>query len=466
MHPLKSGIIYLASLSTATAKQYFSISLQECLATNQHFDNSTTLCDVAKDVFPIKCTILFLYSLITFVGLVGNFLVVWVVARTKSIQTITNIFIANLAVSDILMCTVATPFTPLSLYMKTWTLPEIVCKLLPITMGVSVYVSTLTSTAIALDRFFVIVHPFLPRMRVWLCFVIIVTIWIISILISMPLAVYHQKRQDKEKQIWACQENWPKESSREVFTIVSFILQFVVPCSIITVCYFRISLILRMRLRSKIGSGTKSRSQDVNEIRRKRRTNSILIAMVVIFVICWIPLNMLLISTDVLSESHAKIINNSSYFSLIFLVCHLIAMSSAVYNPFLYAWMNENFKKEVRRMLPGICRGSSNENHRTTFQTFAGEYSALPTNERQLFANNALIPLKVVNAELKREEDEAAKAIPEHPERPLNVESNCVKSKNDAPLEELNLPQPNDGLQREEYSMSNIPSHCFHPAKL
>lgn len=344
---------------------------------------SSMTCDIAKDVFAVKFLILFMYSLIAFVGLAGNLLVVWVVSRTKSIQTITNLFIANLAVSDILMCLVATPFTPVSLYMQSWTLPEAVCKLLPITMGVSVYVSTLTSMAIALDRFFVIVHPFLPRMRIWLCFVIIGTIWVIAVLISMPLAVYHQKHHDSRRNIWACQENWPKESSREVFTIVSFVLQFVVPCSIISVCYFRISLILRMRLRTKIGTGTKSRFQDVNEIRRKKRTNTILIAMVVIFVICWIPLNALLIAMDVLSEGQTKVVNNSKYFTLMFLVCHLIAMSSAVYNPFLYAWMNENFKKEVRRILPCFFWNvSSTQNRMTQQHTLTVEPSVLTVNER------------------------------------------------------------------------------------
>ncbi|KAF5401178.1 Neuropeptide Y receptor invertebrate [Paragonimus heterotremus] len=376
------------------SNQFPSLEVEKCRAKSLLYSNNSSTCDIAKDVFAVKFIILLLYSLIAFIGLAGNGLVIWVVARTKSIQTITNIFIANLAVSDILMCLVATPFTPVSLYMRSWTLPEVVCKLLPITMGVSVYVSTLTSMAIALDRFFVIVHPFLPRMRIWLCFIIIVTIWVIAILISMPLAVYHQKHQDKEKNIWACRENWPKESSREVFTVVSFVLQFVVPCSIISICYFRISLILRMRLRTKIGKATKRRLQDENEIRRKKRTNTILIAMVVIFVICWIPLNMLFIAMDVLSEGQTKVFNESKYVSLIFLVCHLLAMSSAVYNPFLYAWMNKNFKKEVRRILPCLCRASSRSHMTTALRThtqptLGAEYSTLPTNDRLMPTQSA-----------------------------------------------------------------------------
>ncbi|CAH8491456.1 unnamed protein product [Heterobilharzia americana] len=308
--------------------------------------------DVAKEILPIKLLIIALYSCITLIGVTGNLLVVWIVLRVKPLQTITNLFIANLAISDILMSIVATPFTPLSLYMNNWTLPEIVCKLLPTTMGVSVYVSTLTSMAIALDRYFVIVHPFLPRMKIWLCFIIIFIVWIIAILISMPLAVYQQKHYDPITNISNCRENWPKESSREVFTIVSFILQFIIPCSIITICYFRISLLLQSRLHTQIGSGIKTHLKEEREIKRKRRTNTMLIAMVIIFVICWIPLNILWMIMDIHSDKNINDIQNSQNFTLIFFICHLLAMSSAVYNPFLYAWMNNNFRKEFHHIIP------------------------------------------------------------------------------------------------------------------
>lgn len=60
------------------------------------------------------------------------------------------------------------------------------------TMGVSVHVSTLTSTAIAVDRYFVIVHPFRPRMKSAVCLMLIVAIWLISISISLPLAIYQK----------------------------------------------------------------------------------------------------------------------------------------------------------------------------------------------------------------------------------------------------------------------------------
>ena len=63
----------------------------------------------------IKAFFYCIYILIFVVGILGNALVCYVVIRNKNMQTVTNLFITNLALSDILLCTFAVPFTPLYL---------------------------------------------------------------------------------------------------------------------------------------------------------------------------------------------------------------------------------------------------------------------------------------------------------------------------------------------------------------
>jgi len=72
-------------------------------------------------------------------------------------------------------------------------------------------------------------------------------------------------------------------------------------------------------------------ARDQAEIQRKRRTNRMLIAMVSIFVCCWLPLNVIILT----SEYFNRLIE-SPYFLLAFFGAHVVAMSSTVYNPFLY----------------------------------------------------------------------------------------------------------------------------------
>jgi len=69
-----------------------------------------------------------------------------------------------------------------------------------------------------------------------------------------------------------------------------------------------------------------------------------LVAMVTIFVVCWLPLNLLLMAREYSD------VGRWHYYLLTFLITHVIAMSSTIYNPFLYAWMNDNFKKEFQQV--------------------------------------------------------------------------------------------------------------------
>ncbi|CAF1356330.1 unnamed protein product [Adineta ricciae] len=286
----------------------------------------------------IMVTFISLYALIFFFGITGNALVVYVVCRNKAMQTVTNVFITNLALSDILMCCLAVPFTPISAYGHTWYLGKILCHIVPMSLGISVYVSTLTSLAIAVDRYFVIVHPFRSRMRLGVCILLIIVIWIVGISISLPLAIY--MRLDREK----CEEYWPQYTSRRFFNFSSLVLQYLIPFSVISFSYYKVWVALARR--SLLG---RTRVREEVEICRKKRTNRMLIAMVVIFAICWLPLNIV----HMVNEFHRQDVN---HYRALFLSTHVIAMSSTIYNPFLYSWLNDNFRKEFQQTIPCLFR--------------------------------------------------------------------------------------------------------------
>jgi hypothetical protein len=92
-----------------------------------------------------------------------------------------------------------------------------------------------------------------------------------------------------------------------------------------------------------------------------------LIAMVVIFAICWLPLNIV----HMVAEFHRS---DLIHYKVLFLSTHVIAMSSTIYNPFLYSWLNDNFRKEFQQIIPclfKICfcfnrRNNNNNNNMTT----------------------------------------------------------------------------------------------------
>ncbi|CAN7937360.1 unnamed protein product, partial [Ixodes hexagonus] len=302
--------------------------------------------DYITSIPAVKAFFYCIYILIFVVGICGNVLVCYVVFRNKSMQTVTNFFITNLGLSDILLCTLAVPFTPLYQFMRKWVFGRVLCHLVPYAQGVSVYISSFTLMAIAIDRFFVIIYPFKPRLQIKVCFMIIISIWLTGALLTLPYGIFmHLTPDPDDGRRHYCEEKWPDEESRRTFSFSTSTLQFVVPFGIISFCYMRVCCKLRDRARAK--PGAKSVKKEELERKRTRRTNRMLISMVVIFGASWLPLNLYNLVMDFFIQAASW-----KYANAFFFLSHAVAMSSTCYNPFLYTWLNENFRKEFKLVLP------------------------------------------------------------------------------------------------------------------
>lgn len=315
--------------------------------------------------------------------------------------------------------------------------------------GVSVYISAFTLMSIAIDRYFVILYPFKSRMLMKVCLLIIVTIWISAVFLTFPYAHFMefvernsnelasdqnesiitndtinsttQTNQvfvneftsiriddridldedaeidaefvldfDDDQIIYYCTEQWPHEELSKMFGITTSALQFVIPFLIITYCYVKICAKLADRARTIPGNVSVRREEQERE--RTRKTNGMLISMVIIFVISWLPLNMFNLLADFYEEA-----TQWKHQRALFLITHAIAMSSTCYNPFLYAWLNENFRKEFKEVLPCFALIKSNRSPQTVtivnnFVEMREKNFQTSTNER-----NDLIVKKYLN---------------------------------------------------------------------
>ena len=62
-------------------------------------------------------------------------------------------------------------------------------------------------------------------------------------------------------------------------------------------------------------------------------------SILVVFVLCWLPLNIINIAEDFDYSIHCW-----KWYNITFLSCHAFAMSSTCYNPLLYWWLNQTFR--------------------------------------------------------------------------------------------------------------------------
>ncbi|KAG8288296.1 hypothetical protein J6590_021063 [Homalodisca vitripennis] len=95
-----------------------------------------------------------------------------------------------------------------------WIFGRLLCHLVAYAQGTSVYISTLTLTSIAIDRFFVIIYPFQPRMKLSTCLLIIAIIWVFSLLVTLPYGIY--MTHNTLESTHYCEENWPSEKFRQL----------------------------------------------------------------------------------------------------------------------------------------------------------------------------------------------------------------------------------------------------------
>ncbi|XP_017483340.1 PREDICTED: neuropeptide SIFamide receptor [Rhagoletis zephyria] len=92
------------------------------------------------------------YIVVFLVGLVGNSFVIAVVLRAPRMRTVTNYFIVNLAIADILVIVFCLPATLMSNIFVPWMLGWLMCKTVPYIQGVSVAASVYSLIAVSLDR--------------------------------------------------------------------------------------------------------------------------------------------------------------------------------------------------------------------------------------------------------------------------------------------------------------------------
>jgi len=187
-------------------------------------------------------------------------------------------------------------------------------------------------------------------MEIRICLTIIACVWITAAVLTFPYGWYMELIPENGQLF--CEEMWPRDESRKAFGFSTSVLQFVIPFIIISFCYMKVCFKLRDRARAK--PGAKSVRKEELERERTRRTNRMLISMVVIFGISWLPLNINNLVQDFYLPA-----TQWRYQRAFFLLAHAAAMSSTCYNPFLYAWLNENFRKEFKQVLPCFNSGPS-----------------------------------------------------------------------------------------------------------
>ncbi|KAJ8025487.1 Neuropeptide F receptor [Holothuria leucospilota] len=291
----------------------------------------------------VKTLLIGIVALLAILGIFGNVLVIIVVARRPKMRTVINWFITNLSLTDLLYCTVGIPVTVTSLFAKNWPLGLVFCGVAQMITSCLVLVSSLTLTAIAVDRFCLVVYPFLKPVNRNRCFAIIIVIWIFCVGLTLPMSIYAKVEDITEIVQYeriVCIGGMNETVSIKYFTAI-FTIQFCYPMILVTIAHVSIA----WKLKRNVKPGVRRKDTEQRENTRRQRMNRMLSAVVIVFASCWLPLNLYDMFYDY------RIINPTEICVVPFII-FLPSVCSTFLNPLLYAWLNDNFRKEFYKLLP------------------------------------------------------------------------------------------------------------------
>ncbi|KAK3856004.1 hypothetical protein Pcinc_037633 [Petrolisthes cinctipes] len=289
------------------------------------------------------------YALTCIVGLCGNTLVIYVVTRFTKMQTVTNLYILNLAIADELFV-VGIPFLMTTSLLGHWPFGSVMCKLYMITTSLNQFTSSLFLTIMSADRYIAVCHPISsPKFRTpMISKLVSLTAWTLSALMIVPVFMYSNTL--KNNGLDNCNIFWPESGGLHgeiAFIRYSFALAFGIPLTLIFIFY---SLVLH-KLKTV---GPKTRSKEKKKSRQK--VTRLVLTVITVYVICWLPYWVLQL-TLILSPPKQ---GHSNFRVVLFLLSSCLSYINSALNPILYAFLSDNFKKSFMKACTCAARRDVN----------------------------------------------------------------------------------------------------------
>ena len=99
-----------------------------------------------------------IYIIVCIIGLGGNTLVIHIVLHYSKTESVTNIYILNLAIADELFM-LGLPFLAVQNTLQTWPFGSFMCRLVMTVDSINQFTSIFCLTVMSIDRYLAVVHP-------------------------------------------------------------------------------------------------------------------------------------------------------------------------------------------------------------------------------------------------------------------------------------------------------------------
>ncbi|EGT38629.1 hypothetical protein CAEBREN_24504 [Caenorhabditis brenneri] len=300
-------------------------------------------------VHPIYSQIFYgiLFTLTIFLALMGNFTVMWIILYHRQMRSVTNYYLFNLAVADASISVFNTGFSWSYNYYYVWKFGSFYCRINNL-MGITpICASVFTMIVMSIERYYAIMHPLKKRPGRRSTVSIIIMIWLLAFLFGVPAFL---------------------ASKVDVYYFYDGItfynnglitVQYILPLCILSAAYYRVGVELRKD--KTVGDVRHAKS-----VAAKKKASIMLAVVVFIFMIVWFPYNAYYLTLHLVEPIGNKMLSLYIYINI-----YWLGMSSTVFNPVIYYFMNKRFRvgfHHAFRWLPFV-RSDKDEYHTILSQT-------------------------------------------------------------------------------------------------
>nr|XP_056705604.1 opsin-VA-like [Euleptes europaea] len=271
-----------------------------------------------------------LMFLVTALSLSENFTVILVTVKFKQLRQPVNYVIVNLSVADFLVSLIGGTISFLTnlkgyFYMGRWA-----CVLEGFAVTFFGIVALWSLALLAFERYFVICRPLgNMRLRGKHAALGIAFVWVFSFIWTIPPTMGWSS-YTTSKIGTTCEPNWySRDYNDHTFIITFFTTCFILPLLVILVSYGKLMRKLKKvsNTQGRLGSSRKP----------ERQVTRMVVIMILAFLICWSPYAAfsILVTACPSIELDAHLAAVPAFFS----------KTATVYNPIIYVFMNNQFRR-------------------------------------------------------------------------------------------------------------------------
>lgn len=288
------------------------------------------------------------FTLIILLGVIGNILVIYVILSRRKLQTVTNLLLLNLAISDVSFLLICGGFSVVHYVMTEWPLGDELCRITQYLLYVTCYVTVYTLIAVSAVRYITVIYgsksSFIRSKQNVI--ILIVAIWAVFMIAKIPILVVHGVSYNLHSGRTEC-IIVGKADGQKLFASF-FAFAYALPLLFICTLY----LLILKHIRDKKTIGVNGSSPYSG---RKKHVTKVVIIVVATFAICWLPLHL-----HLLVAYYGKVPETITY-KILLILWQALSFVNSMLNPIIYNYIAKDFRDAFRDIICCCLRSRNME---------------------------------------------------------------------------------------------------------